>query len=338
MQINLRLKQHSTIPVLRKSSFLIILLVLATYFLTAQEGRYSFMDKFKVDGPAKLDVSATDGYIHVSPKKGDHIEVYYIVKEGTNFLNIEREALDKFVILETEQTGNKIRVIIRRRNENKKEFWRDQYIVSCKIYVPDSTSCQLTTAAGNVQLSGLYADQSCTTADGNVVLRGIEGMVKGETSAGHIKATDIEGNVNFKTSDGNIQVKNVIGDANFETRDGGINMENILGVLWAKTEKGNLVIKDCSWSITGSTTVGDIRGNIKELKGKTWLVTRDGNINVVLPDKTGMTLKMRGKDLIYPQLDFDGKITEFQIQGAVNGGGPPVELRTADGIVNLTFK
>ncbi|MCF8369486.1 MAG: DUF4097 domain-containing protein [Bacteroidales bacterium] len=303
-----------------KSIFLlpVFLLGIITYSIS-QDHRYSFSDKYEVEVPARLKVYTTDGFITVKPSEGNYIEVFYIVEKGKNFLKISREEMDLNYLLEVREVGKLLDISLRRRNENKWEVARDRYNVSCEIFVPKQTSCDLTSADGNITLVDLIGSQKCITIDG------------------HVKMNNIVGPVNASTSCGNVKVNNIKGDVDLQTTKGDIKMTVVTGNIIAGTSEGDIRFDECEGSIAGRTSIGDIKGDLEKLTGRLKLVTRSGDIDANIPAGVGMDMKLKGKEMTVPNLDKAAKITENQIYGTINGGGIPVELSTQNGNVKLSY-
>jgi len=296
--------------------FSVICISYASY---TQDHRYSFSDKIEIVSPAKLKVYTTDGFIKVTPSAGKSIEVYYIVEKGKNFLKISRQEMDENYLLEVNEKENMLDISLRRRNENKWEVLRDRFNVSCEIYVPVETACDLTSADGNITITGLTGDQKCITIDGQV------------------KIKDIRGSVNASTSHGDVKVSNIAGDVDLETSKGNIKMTAVSGGILAFTSNGDIRFTDCEGSISGRTVFGDIKGNMDKLTGRLKLVTKNGDIDATIPGGLGIDMKLKGGELHVPDMDKAAKITESQIYGSVNGGGIPVELSTITGLVKLSY-
>lgn len=286
----------------------------------SQDHRYSFNDKYDISAPVKLKVYTTDGFIEVKPSTGNFIEVFYIVEKGKNFLKISQAEMDKYYILEVIDKGNLLDISLRRRNENKWEAERDRFNVSCEIFVPVETECDLTSSIGSITISNLKANQKCITIDGNVNISDIHGLVNASTSLGNVRADSICGNVNLTNIKGDIKIVNVVGD------------------ISATTSEGDIRIIDCVGSVVGKTTFGDIRCNMNKLIGNMKLVTRNGDIIAEVQEKAGLNMNIKGHELHIPDLDEVEKITENQIFGSVNGGGIPVEMLTTSGAATLSFK
>jgi len=305
----------------------------------AQED-YSFKEEYKVTSPSELIVSSFDGNIDIAPSNNNEIQVFYIARRNGKVLRINREELEKEVILEVISSNNSLKISVKSRWEN--QGWSlkqsmDQVHVSFRILTPKQTACDLHSSDGNVALEGLTGDQKLKTSDGNIQITGINGNVRGNTSDGNIRIKEIKGTLEIGTSDGNIQLEKIIGNVVSSTSDGNIELTEVKGDVSARTSDGDIYFTDLSGSFKGKTSDGNIRGNFIELKKELSLNTGDGNISVKIPGKLGLDLDIRGESLSVPLSNFSGKSDKKVIQGQANGGGIPVNLHTSDGSISLGY-
>ena len=323
---------------MKTTSLITGLCLLFSIYTFAQKNDYSFKESYNLTTPATLKVSVSDGFINVFPSETDKTEVYFIVKKGNSLQKISKEELDEFVSLIINIYPDNLEVTIKHRNNNNWKGWENSYNVSCEIYTPVETSCDLRSSDGNILIKGLNADQRCITSDGDVFAAKINGNISCTTSDGDVEIYDVTGNTNLETSDGDVKAENVEGETKFVTSDGDVNLLNITGTINARTSDGDISFTDCSGSVSAQTSDGDIEGNLLKLKNKLSVLTSDGNIDVTIPDGLSFNVKLKGSNLNIPLVDFSGKTEEHLIQGTVRGGGIPVELLASDGRVSLTYK
>lgn len=311
---------------------------LFSIFTFAQENEYSFKETFNLSTPATLKVSLSDGFIKVYPSETDKTEVYFIVKKGNSFQKISKEELDEHVSLIINIYPDDLEITIKHRNNNNWRGWENSYNVSCEIYTPVETSCNLRSSDGDIFIKGLTANQKCITSDGDVVAAKINGDVTCTTSDGDVHIYNVTGNTSLATSDGDVKAENVEGDTKFVTSDGDVNLMNITGTINARTSDGDISFTDCSGQVVAQTSDGDIEGSLFKVKNKLSVITSDGDIDITIPDGLSFNVKLKGSNLDIPLIDFSGKSEEHLIQGTVRGGGIPVELMASDGRVSLYYK
>lgn len=302
-----------------------------------QDFDYSFKETYKVSVPAKLDLSSSDGSLDIIPSNGNEIQVFYIVRKAGRFLKIDRKKLEEDFIVETESSGNAVRISVRDKRLRRPFNFEQTIGVSFKVYVPKETMCNLVTSDGNVSITGLEGDQQFKTSDGSIELSGISGNVIGRTSDGDIRIRKIKGNVDVQTSDGTIELETVGGDVQASTSDGNIRLNKVKGDIAVRTSDGYIDFKEISGSFKASTSDGNIRGTVVELKKELTLKTSDGNIEVTLPEQLGLDLDIKGESIDVPFKNFTGKFDKTYVRGKSNGGGIPVLLTTSGGNVRLIY-
>lgn len=304
----------------------------------AQNKEYSFKEKYRVTLPAQLRVSSSDGNIEVVPSDGDEIEVFYIVKRNVTLLRVNKEDLDKELILNVVHSGNSLEITVKYKDEKWIGNDWNRMNIHFEIHTPKQTAVNLHTSDGNISITGLTGDQKCKTSDGHIDVTGVTGNITGNTSDGHVVINEIKGTVNVSTSDGNIKLNNIAGDVESSTSDGNIDIVSITGNITAKTSDGYITFKEVSGSFTGITSDGNIKGNLLKLNKGLSAKTGDGNIDITIPDKLGLDLDIKGESLHVPLDNFSGRSDEKYIQGKSNGGGIPVNLSTSDGNIRLTYR
>jgi len=260
--------------------------------------------------------------------------VLYSVYKENRFINISKEELSKYVIIDIKHNQNLLDISI---HQKKPAHWKNRYEVSVVIYTPVNTSCNLRSSDGDIFISGLNSDQKCITSDGDIQIRKTNGKLDLCTSDGDIDISEISGDLELKTSDGDISAKNIEGTARLITSDCDISISNSSGAVWAKTSDGDIHARDCNGSMTAVTSDGDIRCNLLKVTNKVSFITSDGNINVSIPKGLSINLKVKGETLRVPLVNFSGKTEEHHIEGTINGGGLPVELITTDGTITLSY-
>lgn len=327
------LSKHVTM----KTILTLFLIGILSGTLNAQDFDYSFKETYKVSTPAKLDLSSFDGNLDIIPTEGNTIEVFYIVRKAGKLLKIDRQALEKDVIVETENSSNNLKISVKNRFQNRGFNFEQTIGVSFKVYVPKETFCYLITSDGNVSITGLTADQNFRTSDGSINVTEVSGNVIGKTSDGDVHIRKIKGNVDVQTSDGTIELETVGGDVQASTSDGNIKLYKVKGDIAVKTSDGYIDFREISGSFRASTSDGNIRGNVVDLKKELTLKTSDGNIDVTLPQELGLDLDIKGESIDVPFKNFTGKFDETYVRGQSNGGGIPVMLTTSGGSVRLTY-
>ncbi len=341
LRLALRLEKpyhlHQNIELMKLTILVFLCSIFAVSISYAQEFDYSFKESYEVSTPAQLDLSSFDGNLDVIPSDGNKIVVYYIVKKGGKLLKIDRAALEKDLIVESEHNKNGVKVSVRYRDQHRSFNWESSIGVHFKVYVPKETACDLVTSDGSVSIQGLISDQQCKTSDGSIEIRDIGGNVQGRTSDGDVRVKQVKGRVDVGTSDGSIRLSSIIGNVQASTSDGNIELDQVKGDIVVKTSDGYIDFKEISGSFKASTSDGNIKGSVVELRNELALRTSGGNIDVSIPGQLGLDLDIKGESIDVPFKNFTGKFDKTFVRGQSNGGGIPVVLSTSDGNVRLTY-
>lgn len=149
------------------------------------------------------------------------------------------------------------------------------------------------------------ADLNLHSGDGNVRVDQVKGELRLDSGDGELAVVAADGRLTANTSDGNIRAQGRFDALDLHTGDGNIDAE-----------------ADAGSKITSSWT----------------LRTGDGNLTLRLAEGLSADLDANTGDG-HVRVDFPvtvmGSIRENSIRGKMNGGGPPLELRTGDGNIVL---
>ncbi|HEY9004967.1 DUF4097 family beta strand repeat-containing protein [Ohtaekwangia sp.] len=319
---------------MKKTSLFLICCLLMAGLCNAQS-EYSFKEQYDVSTPARLILSSSDGNISVSAGSGKSIEVTYVVKRRNQVLKINRKELEKELTVNVTNTSNSLDISV--KYPLNYGTFKDGLKVNFIVTVPRETACDLQSSDGNISLTGLTGDQSTKTSDGNLNISSINGKVNSKTSDGNIDVDDINGSLEARTSDGNVSLERIKGNVKSATSDGNIVLRQITGDVSVSTSDGEITFNELSGSLTASTSDGNVHGTMLALTKNLSVKTSDGNIDIAIPDKLGLNLDIHGESLHIPLTNFSGRSDDHSINGAINGGGIPVNL-SADGNVSLTYR
>src|SRR3954447_1998116 len=144
------------------------------------------------------------------------------------------------------------------------------------------------------------------TGDGSISLFGLHGSLRADTGDGSIQAQDLDGRLEARTGDGSMHITGRFDDLQLHTHDGSVEL-NVRPGSHLRT----------GWRI--ETGDGSIHARLpRDLAADLELRTGDGGIGVDLPTSSPMSK------------------TAGETRGKLNGGGPPLVLRTGDGSINIS--
>lgn len=230
----------------------------------------------------------------------------------------------------------------------------------------------LKTAGGDITLRSVEGDVDAETSGGDVEVRQVTGNldlhtsggditleeVKGKshtarTSGGDVEAENVEGELELRTSGGDVAATMIAGNVYGRTSGGDIEIFEIGGDLDVSTSGGSLDLKAITGRLVGKTSGGDVKATVQGqgmLKAPIRLSTSGGEITLELPADVKATVdaQIRTRDPFSNYTissDFKLNIEEedehehgyrlITAKGDINGGGPLIELETAEGNIYI---
>lgn len=151
-----------------------------------------------------------------------------------------------------------------------------------------------------------------------------------------------EARLDIHTGDGAIRGSDLRGELRFHTGDGSIDLDNVEGEVSADTGDGSVRVSGRFEAVAVRTGDGSIRVQAErgsKLKSGWSFSTGDGSVDLRLPEDLEADLDARtgdgGIDVEFP-ITVSGSIRRDSMRGKINGGGPPLEIRTGDGSIRLS--
>jgi len=248
-----------------------------------------------VTGAAQVRVYTDDGNIRVDT--GDFMQVKAIVK------TVGWRISDDQVRVVERQSGDRVELEVKLpSNTNDFHFRRE---ISIELMVPRSAALDV------------------HTGDGNITTHGIEGSLRSDTGDGNIAAVGAKGTIYLHTGDGNINADELDGSLTVDTGDGNLILVGRFDGVDARTGDGNIEVT--AYAGTRVATTWNVR-------------TGDGNIVLRLPDGVAADLDATTGDgrvsCDFP-VTVSGKMASTSLRGPMNGGGPPLSIRTGDGNIKV---
>jgi DUF4097 and DUF4098 domain-containing protein YvlB len=157
------------------------------------------------------------------------------------------------------------------------------------------------------------------------------------TGGGKVELTDFTGSATLRTSGGDIVAKNVNGNVEAHTSGGGIFADTIRGEMDATTSGGDVRLLKVDGKISGRTSGGDVQCSLVGVNRGISVSTSGGSIEVTLPRATTANIeaKTSGGEFTSQIPVAITRIQEGHVQGSINGGGQPIDVRTSGGDITL---
>ena len=199
----------------------------------------------------------------------------------------------------------------------------------------------LRTGGGHIQVAGQIAGRAdLDTEGGNISVGGANRFVSVRTGGGQIDFGEVRGSVRAQTGGGGIRVLYVSGPMQVESSSGSICLTKVAGTVQASTREGTIT----AWINPDSPSPG---GKV-QLAGASQLSSGNGDLLVFVPRNLAATIEALVASGDAHLIEFDQAL-HLAIQppingtgpvravGTLNGGGPPLKLRTTGGKIRVQF-
>lgn len=228
---------------------------------------------------------------------------------------------------------------------------------------------RLITDGGNILAKNVGGDLTAQTGGGDITVGSVGGGAILRTGGGHIRVASITGAGRLDTGGGNISLEHAgaglvvttgggeieVGEASglvrARTGGGGIRVVRSSGPLELDTGAGSVYLMQAQSAVRASTGAGGITawfGPDAKLSSSCRLAAGEGDIVVYLPKEIAVTVdaqvELGGDHRVVVDPAFPLKVTYgepdegnqvVRAEGALNGGGAPLILRTVSGNIRL---
>jgi hypothetical protein len=191
----------------------------------------------------------------------------------------------------------------------------------------------LHTDGGHIRVASVEGVAHVSTGGGNVSVEHSGSELVAETNGGQIEVGETAGLVQAKTGGGGIRVVRVSGPTNLETSGGSIYLTEVDSPVKASTGAGAIT----AWFVTAG-----------KMPGQCELQSGEGDIVVYIPRQLPVTIdaQVQSGDEHHVIFDpaFPVKISReaaangdewIRTEGALNGGGEVIRLRTVAGNIHV---
>ncbi len=202
---------------------------------------------------------------------------------------------------------------------------------------------QCTTGAGAIRVKTVNGQAVLETNGGDIVAGKIGGSVRAETGGGGIRITSAGGSVAAVSGGGQIVVEKAGGTVTLRNLAGAVQVGSAAGVR-CESGSGGISLARITGPMRVSTTMGNIVANLLGSKlGDSFLATGSGDITVLIPSNLGVTIQAqndRADTLRRIVSDFPGMRvrrlgTRLVAEGAINGGGPLLQITGMGGTIYI---
>ena len=193
---------------------------------------------------------------------------------------------------------------------------------------------------------------SLSSASGDLSVTGLKKELKASAASGDIRADELKGKIEIKTASGDIRASDCSGDIEISAASGDIDTDGLSGDIELSAASGDVEIRESEGEFDLGTASGDIRGSGLTIGGYSTFSAASGDVSVRLASATkfdmelstasgNISLDYNGQPMT-GLFDFDSE-EEFEHNGQIfekktiirNGETPKVFLHTASGRVTL---
>jgi hypothetical protein len=230
-------------------------------------------------------------------------------------------------------------------------------------------SARISTDGGNIDLQNVSGDLNVSTGGGNITSGAVGGSAVLSTGGGLIRLASVAGTGRIETGGGNIyvgrstdglsastgggqiEVGEAAGLVSAQTGGGGIRIVRSIGPTRLDTGSGAIYLTEAENAVRATTGSGGITawfGRGAKLTAPCKLEAGEGDIFVYLPKLLSVTvdaqIELGGNHRVIVDPGLPLKVTYAEpdegngvvrAEGALNGGGVVLELRTVSGNIHL---
>jgi DUF4097 and DUF4098 domain-containing protein YvlB len=221
--------------------------------------------------------------------------------------------------------------------------------------------CTLVTGGGNVRIGEVGGALQCSTGAGHITAKTIRGRAALETQGGDIFAGEVGGEVHAETGGGGIHIGAAGGSVSavsgggeivVEKAGGIVNVKNMAGPVQVGSApgvrcdsgSGGIRLSNISGPMRVTTSMGSILASLLGSRlADSYLATGSGDITVLIPSNVGVTIQAQNnmadtaRRIVSDYRELQTRIRGSRVvaEGAVNGGGPLLQITAMGGTIYI---
>jgi hypothetical protein len=186
------------------------------FTLAAQAGAQDFQKTYAIGAGGSVSIKNVSGDVIVKGYDGQGVSVA-VYKEGRDRDKVEVEDLS---------SGNRVEL-----NARYEQNCNCDASLRFEVSVPRAGNFDIdrvSTASGNIQVTGINGRVGAQTASGNVLVDSITGDVDASTASGDVRVKNVAGSVNARSASGDVEAEIVRlegnGNLKFNTASGDVHV------------------------------------------------------------------------------------------------------------------
>ncbi len=221
--------------------------------------------------------------------------------------------------------------------------------------------CRVSTGGGNVTVGEIGGSLHCLTGAGHINVRRVQGQAVLQTQGGDISIRQGGGAVEASTGGGGVRVGTAAGPVSATSGGGEIVVEKAGGIVTIRNMAGPVQVASAPGvrceSASGGVSLSNIAGPMRvqtsmgtivaNLFGSrladSYLATGAGDIIVLIPSNVGVTIRAQNnmadtaRRIVSDYRELQAQIRGSRVvaEGALNGGGPVLQLSAMGGTISI---
>jgi DUF4097 and DUF4098 domain-containing protein YvlB len=317
------------------SAVALMVLVAAFAAVPARASDDGHFDRtLSVSGAADIDVQTGSGSVKVRTGDSSKVEIHAKIQASWHAGgDVEARIKDIESNPPIEQNGNTIRI------GHELDHEREHNIsISYELTVPAQTKVHAASGSGDVSAEGVSGPAEATSGSGSITLTSIGSDVDAHTGSGDVNLKDIHGAARAKSGSGTIRATAIGGAFTGSTGSGDIRLEeSAAGNVDVETGSGSVEVRGVKGGVHATSGSGDVSAEGSPT-GEWKLHTGSGEVTVKFPKDAAFEVAAHtssGSINSDHEMAVQGKISQHEIHGKVNGGGVLVDLSTGSGSINI---
>jgi DUF4097 and DUF4098 domain-containing protein YvlB len=219
--------------------------------------------------------------------------------------------------------------------------------------------CKLITGGGDIHVGEVGGQLRCGTGGGHITVKSVGGRATLQTIGGDIEAAYAGGPLSAETGAGEVHIASAKGTVDATTGGGQIVVDKASGIVTARnmagpvrigeaagvsceSHSGGIHLTNVSGLMRVSTSVGSIFASLMAGRlADSFLATGNGDITVVIPSNVGVNIRAVNnmadnmKRIVSDFRQVQARLTGTRLvaEGAVNGGGPLLQINGTGGTI-----
>jgi DUF4097 and DUF4098 domain-containing protein YvlB len=203
-------------------------------------------------------------------------------------------------------------------------------------------SLRCATGAGKIWVRQVGGEATLETAGGDIVAQLMGGAVHAQTGGGGVHIGTAGGAVTAISGGGEIVIDKANGVVTLRNMAGPVNVGSATGGVRCDSGSGGIRLANIAGPMRVATTMGSISASLLGSRiSDSYLATGNGDITVLIPSNVGVTIQAQNSmaDTVrrivsdFAAIQPRRQGTRVVAEGAVNGGGPVLQISGTGGTI-----